>query len=133
MKYITLRKHKPFDENNKTFIINFHKSSKELLQNSNIFTKYIIIDIAKKIVKQEQGSNVNIYVNKFDHHSWMDQVYDNINVVKFKLKLDNTDLLNNLNNLENFFKLNYNFNDFNNFNDVINFINQKFNELYQSN
>lgn len=102
IKNILLRKHKNYTECNKSIILNFTKTTKELLKNSNIFVKGLAISVAKKIIK-DNISNVNeIYINIYDQQAWGDQVVEKINVINFKLRKDNIDLYNKIHELEQY-------------------------------
>lgn len=52
IKHILLRKHKAYTEKDKVFILNFTKSTKELLKNSNLFVKGLVISVAQLLIKK---------------------------------------------------------------------------------
>ena len=100
IKHITLRKHKDYTEANKVFILNFSKSTKDLLKKSNIFTKGVIIPTCYRMIKDFYGRNTDIKINIMDQ-TWADGVSDKINTINFKLRIQkNRKLINKIHNLE---------------------------------
>ena len=85
IKHILLRKHKTYTEKDKVFILDFTKSTKELLKNSNLYVKGLAISIAKFLIKKHFGLDTEVYVNLYDQQCWCDKVIEEINIKNFSL------------------------------------------------
>lgn len=149
MKNITLRKHKTYTENDKVFILNFTKTTKELLKNSNIFVKGLAIGVAKFLIKKELGLTTELYINLYDQLCWYDQVVEEINTINFSLRRTNIELYDKIHDLEQYwlnwgiYEVNYEkYGDafehyisiekqYSDFKEVIKDMNKQFNELYR--
>jgi hypothetical protein len=94
IQHILLKKHKTYTEKDKVFILNFTKTTKELLKNSNLYVKGIAIHVAKMMIKKHFGLETEIYINIYDQQGWYDQVIDEINVSNFGMKRENPELYN---------------------------------------
>ena len=57
VKHILLRKHKTYTEKDKAFILNFTKTTKDLLKNSNLWVKGLAIGVAKFLIKKHFGKD----------------------------------------------------------------------------
>ena len=104
IKHILLRKHKNYTELDKVFILNFTKSTKELLKNSNLYVKGLAISIAKFLIKRHFGLDTEIYINLYDQQCWCDKVIEEINIKNFSLLKDNFDLYNKIHELEQYWR-----------------------------
>ena len=147
IKHILLRKHKTYTEKDKVFILDFTKSTKELLKNSNLYVKGLAISIAKFLIKRHFGLYTEIYINLYDQQCWCDKVIEEINVKNFSLRKNNFDLYNKIHELEQYwrnwgiYEKNYEkYSDlfehyipiekhYDNFQDVLKDMNQQFEEL----
>ena len=149
MKHILLRKHKNYSEDYKVFILNFSKSTKDILKNSNIFTKGCIIPTCITLIKKFFGKNTKVLINIMDQ-TWSNGVIDEINTINFSLNITRqTDLRDKIHNLEMFYQnwgyyekdyekygdfcghLISNENEYTDVNDLIKDMNIKFNSLYK--
>jgi len=149
IKHILLKKHKSYTENDKVFILNFTKSTKEILKNSNIFVKGLAISVAKFLIKREFGKTTEIYINLYDQLCWSDQVIEQINALNFSLRKNNIELYNKIHELEQYW---YNWGiyeknlekygdifghyipikkQYNDFQDVLKDMNNEFNKIYK--
>lgn len=147
IKHILLRKHKTYTEKDKVFILNFTKSTKELLKSSNLFVKGLAISVAKLLIKKHFGLDTKIYINLYDQQGWCDQVVEQINVKNFSLRKDNFVLYDKIHTLEQYwlnwgiYENNYKkYSDlfkhyipiekhYDNFQDVLQDMNKSFNEI----
>jgi hypothetical protein len=147
IKHILLRKHKTYTEKDKVFILNFTKSTKELLKNSNLFVKGLAISVAELLIKKHFGLDTEIYINIYDQQGWCDQVVEQINIKNFSLRKDNIILYDKIHKLEQYWlnwgiyekdyeKYSDMFNhyipikkQYDNFQDVLHDMNDDFNEL----
>lgn len=147
IKHILLRKHKTYTEKDKVFILDFTKSTKELLKNSNLYVKGLAISIAKFLIKKHFGLDTEIYINLYAKQCWCDKVIEEINVKNFSLRKNNFDLYNKIHELEQYwrnwgiYEKNYEkYSDlfehyipiekhYDNFQDVLKDMNQQFEEL----
>lgn len=103
MKHILLKKHKSYKEDNKVFLLNFSKSTKELLKNSNIFTRGCIIPTCITLIKQYFGENIIIHVPLMDDF-WSIDVIEKINKINFVLNTTRqSDLYDKIHQLEMFY------------------------------
>jgi hypothetical protein len=149
IKHILLKKHKSYTENDKVFILNFTKSTKEILKNSNIFVKGLAISVAKFLIKREFGKTTEIYINLYDQLCWSDQVIEQINALNFSLRKNNIELYNKIHELEQYWynwgiyeKNHEKYGDifghyipikkqYNDFQDVLKDMNNEFNKIYK--
>ena len=148
MKHILLRKHKSYSEDYKVFILNFSKSTKELLKKSNIFTKGCIISTCITLIKNYYGNNTEVLIDIMDQ-PWSNGVVDKINTINFSLNhTRQTNLRDSIHNIEMFYQnwgyyeTNYkkygdfyrhlipNENEYTDVNDLIKDMNIEFNKLY---
>lgn len=104
IKHILLRKHKTYTELDKVFILDFTKSTKELLKNSNLYVKGLAISTAKFLIKKHFGLDTEVYVNLYDQQCWCDKVIEEINIKNFSLRKDNFDLYNKIHKLEQYWR-----------------------------
>ena len=149
LKHITLSKHKNYTEKDKVFILNFSKSTKDLLRLSNIFTKDCIISTCETLIKKYFGYNTIIKINIMDQ-TWLDGVKDNINSIYFKFHLTgNKELQDKINNIIKYwtnwgmYERNYEKyedlfqhlipieKEYTDINDIIKDMNNMFNEVYK--
>jgi hypothetical protein len=149
IKHILLRKHKTYTEKDKAFILNFTKTTKELLKNSNLWVKGLAISVAKFLIKKHFGKDTEIYINLYDQQCWCDQVVDEINTINFSLRRTNIELYDKIHELEQYwlnwgiYEVNYEkYGDtfehyipiekqYGDFKEVIKDANMQFNELYR--
>jgi hypothetical protein len=147
IKHILLRKHKTYTEKDKAIILNFTKTTKELLKNSNLWVKGLTISVAKFLIKKHFGKDTEIYINLYDQQCWCDQVVEEINVSNFGMKREDPELYDKIHEFEQYwlnfgiYEKNYEkYNDtfehyipiekqYDNFQDVLNDMNQQINDI----
>ena len=147
IKHILLRKHKTYTEKDKAFILNFTKTTKELLKNSNLWVKGLAIGVAKFLIKKHFGKDTEIYINLYDQQCWCDQGVEEINVSNFGMKREDPELYDKIHEFEQYwlnfgiYEKNYEkYNDtfghyipiekqYDNFQDVLNDMNQQINDI----
>jgi phosphatidate phosphatase PAH1 len=86
MKNITLRKHKNYTDEKKVYILSFSKSAKAILNDSNIFTRKLIVQVVTNFLKQEIENLSEIKINWLNNLSWSEQVIETCAGHKFELK-----------------------------------------------
>ena len=147
IKHILLRKHKTYTEKDKAFILNFTKTTKELLKSSNLWVKGLAISVAKFLIKKHFGKDTEIYINLYDQQCWCDQVVEEINVSNFGMKHADPELYDKIHEFEQYW-LNFGIYEkdyekyrdlfmhyipmekqYDNFQDVLNDMNQQINDI----
>lgn len=143
VKHILLRKHKTYTEKDKAFILNFTKTTKELLKNSNLWVKGLAISVAKFLIKKHFGKDTEIYINLYDQQCWCDQVVEEINVSNFGMKREDPELYDKIHEFEQYW-LNFGIYEkngdtfghyipiekqYDNFQDALNDMNQQINDI----
>lgn len=104
MKHILLRKDKRYTEDNKVFLLYFSKSSRDLLQNSNIFTRKCIIPTCVTLIKNHFKENLIVHVPHLADYYWTDEVLQKIDKLMYSLLTTRqSDLCDKIHRLEGFY------------------------------